>query len=253
VEVPFWVWERGSARERLFVKREGKRICFSNPILGQGIPCWREGNCGEAERALGVLAKSGWKLRPRALSMTAFLRSFGSTGFVHGIGGGKYDEITDSFLSEFFGLEPLPYWVVSATLLLPFARNNVSASSITMQERLIRDCRYNPQRHAVEKGEDAAFQALVGEKFRWIGTEPTHGGEARERFENIRRANREMLQMIASDLRREEELLKQMREDLKSDAVMGNREYSFILHPMYELKEFFCEALSQMRKGSTDK
>ena len=41
VEVPFWVWKRGSARERLSVERDGKRICFSKPILGEGIPCWR--------------------------------------------------------------------------------------------------------------------------------------------------------------------------------------------------------------------
>jgi len=252
-ETPFWTWQRNSQRERLFVKRDGDRIRFADPISRDGNTGWDEGNCDEARAALASLAQRGWKVRPRALSMTAFLRSFGSTGFIHGIGGGKYDEITDSFLSEFFGLEPLPYWVVSATLLLPIPLKHVAPRAVTEQRRLLRDFRYNPQRHAGKKREDEKFRALVEKKSEWIRTDPAPGEEGRRRFEDIRRLNKEMLQVIQTDLRRERERLQKMEEDVRFDAIAGNREYSFILHPLNEVKEFFTEALSRMRGSSTDR
>jgi len=251
VEVPFWAWRKQSQRERLFVRRAGGRIGFSDPVGEQEEVRWEEGDCGEAAKALGALGDRGWKLRPRALSMTAFLRNFASAGFIHGIGGGKYDEVTDSFLRDFFGLEPAPYCVISATLLLPIARRGVSPAAVKEQERVLRDFRYNPQRRADEKGKEECFRRLAEEKFAWIESDPRPGDEAKRRFEKIRELNGKMLEKIRADFRREKDRLERMREDMKFDKIASDREYGFILHPMGEVKEFFSEVLSRMRKGAT--
>jgi len=61
------------------------------------------------------------QLAPRALLLTALLRAFACDLFIHGLGGGLYDQITEAWLSVW-----LPDWklaptlVVSATLHLPF-------------------------------------------------------------------------------------------------------------------------------------
>ena len=251
VEVPFWVWRKHSQRERLFVRRVGGCIGLSDPVGKQEEAGWEEGQCSEAAQALEGLDDRGWKLRPRALSMTAFLRSFASAGFIHGIGGGKYDEVTDSFLQDFFGLGPAPYCVVSATLLLPIARRGVLPAAVREQERVLRDFRYNPQRHGDEKGKEECFRRLAEEKFAWIENDPRPGDEARRRFEKIRELNGRMLEKIQADFRREKDRLGRMREDMKFDKIASDREYGFILHPMDEVKEFFSEVLSRMREGAT--
>ena len=58
-------------------------------------------------------------LRPRALMTTLFLRCFLADGFVHGIGGGIYDRLTDQIIRDFLRIEPPAYAIATATLHLP--------------------------------------------------------------------------------------------------------------------------------------
>ena len=48
-----------------------------------------------------------------------YLRMMVADLFVHGIGGGKYDQVTDCIIEEFFGLKPPPLAVATATMKLP--------------------------------------------------------------------------------------------------------------------------------------
>ncbi|MCX5691942.1 MAG: hypothetical protein NTV94_19470, partial [Planctomycetota bacterium] len=65
-------------------------------------------------------------LAPRALLLTAFMRLFVCDLFVHGMGGGRYDTITDAWIKAW-----MPDWVlaptcvVSATLYLPMAQSQL--------------------------------------------------------------------------------------------------------------------------------
>ena len=54
-----------------------------------------------------------------ALVNTLYCRLFLGEYFLHGIGGGKYDEVTDALAQAFYGVEPPAYGVLTATLLLP--------------------------------------------------------------------------------------------------------------------------------------
>ena len=53
-----------------------------------------------------------------ALVTTLFARLVLSDLFIHGIGGAKYDQLTDELIRSFFGLAPPDYLVISATLHL---------------------------------------------------------------------------------------------------------------------------------------
>ncbi|MFM8397032.1 MAG: hypothetical protein ACKOAH_04320, partial [Pirellula sp.] len=50
---------------------------------------------------------------------TLFMRCFLADGFVHGIGGGIYDRLTDEIIRGFLGIEPPNYAIATATLHLP--------------------------------------------------------------------------------------------------------------------------------------
>ena len=43
---------------------------------------------------------------PGALTLTLFARVCLGDFFIHGIGGGKYDEVTDAIIRDYFGIEP---------------------------------------------------------------------------------------------------------------------------------------------------
>lgn len=62
------------------------------------------------------------QLAPRALLLSAFLRLFVCDLFIHGTGGGLYDQATDAWLARWRpAWRPCPGAVVSATLTLPLA------------------------------------------------------------------------------------------------------------------------------------
>src|SRR5439155_1393714 len=75
--------------------------------------------------------------------------------FIHGIGGAKYDELTDEIARRFYGCEPPRYLILSATLLLPLRAFPARPAEGQHLARELRDLHYNPQRHldGVERGE----------------------------------------------------------------------------------------------------
>jgi hypothetical protein len=67
------------------------------------------------------LRKHGLRLSPRALTLTCVLRLLVADQFVHGIGGGQYDQVLDDLISRYFGIEPPWFSVTTATLYFPDA------------------------------------------------------------------------------------------------------------------------------------
>lgn len=61
------------------------------------------------------------RISPRALSLTAILRLLAADQFVHGIGGGQYDQVLDGLISRHFRLDPPRFAVTTATLYFPQA------------------------------------------------------------------------------------------------------------------------------------
>src|SRR5262249_37449043 len=101
LELPFWGWRTGEHRRgRLFGRRDGGgvELRVGREVLKQTthdlVASWL------------ALEQRGIKVRPRALTNTLFARLFLADLFVHGLGGGKYDELTDAIIRRFHGIEP---------------------------------------------------------------------------------------------------------------------------------------------------
>ena len=67
------------------------------------------------------LKKTNHRLSPRALTLTLFVRLLLADQFVHGIGGGRYDQVTDDIIRRHFKFDPPTFSVTTATLLYPGA------------------------------------------------------------------------------------------------------------------------------------
>src|SRR5262249_56991840 len=85
-----------------------------------GLPRAEDSQAKNMVNAFCELGRAGFKVRSRALTNTLFARLFLADLFIHGIGGAKYDELTDEIIRRFYGFAPPAYMVLSATLRLPF-------------------------------------------------------------------------------------------------------------------------------------
>ncbi len=128
VELPFWMDQLSDGeRERATVRRWGDDLVLGTPG-GEGLPLVGTLDGWEAAAKLGeFLRRNHLRLSPRALTLTLFLRLLVVDNFVHGIGGGRYDQVTDRLIRSHFGIEPPCFAVTTATLYFPDALGRTRA------------------------------------------------------------------------------------------------------------------------------
>ncbi len=155
LEFPFWIWQSGdSQRSRLFVRQTTNEIQLANgETVIASLPHPFSGAAESAVTQLRALSSRGWKLRPRALTTTLFARVFLADAFLHGIGGAKYDEMTDRLIARLFGVTPPRYLTVTATHRLPLGGWNVTPSDISALKHRRWDFDHNPERYATGEPE----------------------------------------------------------------------------------------------------
>ena len=150
------------------------------PLLEPGErPFWRMTATGR-DRPYDAFPAS--ELRPRALTLTLFARLFFADLWIHGIGGGKYDEVTDAIIRGFFRCEPPVYQVLTLTAHLPFKVEGDPAAEYRSAERLVRDTLWNPQRHW-SGGIGSDVGSLMDDIEAAIADQPTTRRGRRERYQ----------------------------------------------------------------------
>jgi hypothetical protein len=245
LEAPFWGWRSGQARRgRLFARLDGGRLA-----LRAGSDTWPALPSPAASGAAAVAAwaeleAAGCKVRPRALTNTLFARLFLCDLFIHGIGGGKYDELTDTILRRFYGGDAPSYLVLSATRLLPLPVAAIRPEDCRRLAHTVRDVHYNPQRHLEEAHIDPApLRELLEQKRAWIARQPERPAERRQRFEVLRRLTDRLREPLAD---RETELRRSLagcEQQLETRAVLQRRDYAFCLYPEALLRPFCTQFL----------
>ena len=67
--------------------------------------------------------------------------------FMHGIGGARYDRVTDRLIETFFDLAPPGIMVPPATLYLPVERPKASNENLRDIRRELRELNYHPEKY----------------------------------------------------------------------------------------------------------
>ena len=215
------------------------------------LPLTVDGDASDAVGRLTAWNRQGAKIRSRALVTTLWARLALSDLFLHGIGGAKYDQVTDRLIETFFGLAPPSIMVLSATLYLPVERPHVSQEDLRDIRRELRELSYHPEKylpaeHLLDGAATAGVRSLVDEKQRWIRTAVTHEN-AYTRWSSFRRINNELQPSIAQRRQQLLELQSQTHRALRHEKVLGSREYGFCLYPESYLQDFLQRTTAQER------
>lgn len=236
LEAPFWAWRPGqSRRARLFFRYVGREWTLR---IGTGESLTiTPGDTG----ALAEVCAHRWKVRPRALTTTMFARLFLGDLFLHGIGGGIYDELTDRIIERFWTVPAPAYLIVSATLLLPLPRFPDATREVQTLWRRLRDMQYQPERFVTG---DGGADDLVRSKQAWIARDVATHAERVQRFEALREINFRLQSYVAAEHESTRAALVRRRREVGCDDVAARRDYAFCLYPEAMLREFSSRPLA---------
>jgi hypothetical protein len=248
LEAPFWLWTpQDPVRRRVFSRLVGDRIELTDRHRTRLTLSLSPD--AEAARAVGELAqweRSGAKIRPRALVTTLWARLALGDLFIHGIGGAKYDRVTDGLLERFFGLEPPGFLVVSATKHLPVESPETTEDDARLIRHRLRELEFHPELYAQPSGTDADSDRRLGDlaadKRRWIAADPAEVGP-RRRFREIRRINEAIGPWVAGQRKRLSGELDLATRAIQARSILRWREYAFCLYPEKTLREFLLAVL----------
>ena len=232
LEAPFWMWTADNPRRQaVFARQQGETVEVSDRRSHTiTLTLSAERDADLAAEQLADAAARGFKLRTRALATTLFARLVLSDLFLHGIGGARYDQVTDDVAQRFFGFALPEFATASATLRLPIRHRAVGDDQLRAVRQQLRELNYHPERYLPSNGASQAVAEVLAVKNRWIATAKSPQN-ARTRHAAIVAANASLQPFVASQRGQLEQERADVEHRLATGAMLDSREYSFCLFP----------------------
>lgn len=247
LEAPFWIWSSDDPRRRpLFARQSGDELLITDRHVHTfSLALSADRDAATASEQMLDLTPRGIKIRTRALTTTLFARIVLSDLFLHGIGGAKYDQVTDQIARTFFGFPAPEFAAVSATLRLPIARPRRELPFERSWEQQLRELRFHPEQFIEHDGRATAdgmanADDLIAAKRRWLLV-PKTPENARERHLAIAAANDALQPFVAERRRQLERQRNEMQQRKRADAILLARDYSFCLFPRRHFEQLLLD------------
>jgi hypothetical protein len=235
-ELPFWIYhdhQESVERKRLWVQSVQDQIILSDhPDLAQStVSVSLSVDENQLSQIWSGLREQNICVRPRALMTTMYLRCFVGDLFVHGIGGGTYDELTDDIIREWLGIDPPIFLTSSASLHLPFDSNIVIAGGRPLQTwhaiaRELHLIRSVPERFLDPSVESQ--RRLLESHAEKLKTIPARGAK-RQWHQEITQIKRQIEQVVEPVKRAAQTRLEAAQHRIQQTKLIKSREYSFVL------------------------
>lgn len=260
IELPFWIYQENQPvveRKRMWASSlpDNQMLLCDHAQPDQAtvsaiVPLAEE----QLAEAWGKIAERGICIRPRALMTTLYLRCFVADLFVHGIGGGTYDELTDDIIMAWIGIDPPIYLTSSASLHLPLKVNQESeaiepTASRNSIERALHLMRSVPERY-LDRAIDS--QRILAEAHsQKIASIPERGKKLAWHREM---ANLKQQIEIAIEPKKRTALakLEATQRELQQRKIVSSREYSFVLFEEHDVVDRLSRLANAAYRDTTD-
>ncbi|MDZ4659389.1 MAG: hypothetical protein SH868_17590 [Bythopirellula sp.] len=240
IETPFWLWSSTEpVRRGVFLRRVGSELEFTDR---NKLSCLIPLDAALALEKLAELESQGIKLRTRALATTLFARLLLADVFIHGIGGAKYDQVTDAICGSFFGLALPAYATISGTLRLPIPSPNITRDSVGDLRQELRGHRFHPECFVdamqIPAAEVSRVEAAIAKKRDWIHIKKTLANAA-ARHQTIVAINEELQPFLNNRQQLLERQIVAAKLAASAELLRNSREYAYCLFPRQDLQNFF--------------
>jgi hypothetical protein len=251
IELPFWLIDTAGSRTSLYVgTKDNKTIQISRDSQDLGvITC--DNSDGIITQLRKILTSHKLGLRPKAISLTLFIRVFFADWFVHGIGAAGYESITDRIIENYFAIHGLDFGVVTATILLSGKTSKlISDESLEDLKRQSRKLKYNPERliePSVRLKEPV--RSLIARKRRLIFIAAKSSfpqQEKRSCYKAITQINDTLARYCSRSSRIIEEKIAIRQLQQQSSRIMESREYFFGLFERQRLEELISSIVDKL-------
>lgn len=269
-ETPFWIWNASSQshpmdqpilRRPLYVRQTSKLNDNRIEIeLGDGDQ-WSQRLISQSDLESTIeqflmLKHQGIKIRPRAIVTTMYCRCILSDLFLHGVGGGKYDQVTDLIARRFWDVVIPPFAVASFSFkwlsgLLESTHSMASVeprlwhalveSSQIREDELaqlreqLRNVEQHPDRVMRQRDPQLSqappgVKAIIERKQAIVaGHIPLENG--REKYLAIAQCNQKLLPYVAAEKQRLQERMERLSRRLELRQSIDSRDISICLYP----------------------
>lgn len=195
VELPLWALE---ARQRATVW--ARRVGPDVELYTENGVVARLGSDGAS--AVAAIRSSRALIAPKALALTLFSRVFMCDLFIHGVGGGRYDRVTDGVCRRYYGVEPPRFVVASMSMYLPLGARTVSDEELASAKDRLNRLQHNPDALLAEidfedEAERQRATQLAAEKRDLVGRIGAPDADKKALGTRIREVNGELSALLA--------------------------------------------------------
>lgn len=224
-ELPFWGL-RGGRRETIWadVGHDSVSLLAGGDVIVT-FPA-------DAASATHLIHESGVLLAPKAVALTTFLRLFCCDLFIHGVGGGRYDAVTDGICRRYYGIEPPAFVVASLTMYLPLGAHAVTDEEIAAARERLNRLEHNPDALLGEVDFDQAIEreearALAAEKKHLVEQIALPGADKKQLGVRIREVNARLSELLAPLRAEYEGRLASLEAQMKAHEIFTDRGYPY--------------------------
>jgi hypothetical protein len=233
-ETPFWIWtSEQPLRKHLFVRHAGDALQLTDrQALTLDLPAGED----QQLELWAAWEQRGIKIRPRALMTTMYARVVLSDLFIHGIGGAKYDEVTDAIIRRSMNIVPPKFLTATATVQLPLDFLRSTAAELQTAQHEARELQFHAEQY-LSAGDAAEF---VSRKQKLLQEIPPRGSKKGWHQEMVA-VNDALHSRAAQEQRRLDQRAAQLAEQYRLTRLLGSREFSFCLFPAEFLRTLLLD------------
>ena len=243
VELPLWVWRAGGERRPLMVRRDGSTTqLLHGPNVVQTLSEHQLRNPSDGIQALRQLEADGVRIRSKALVTTIYMRLFLFDLFIHGIGGGNYDIITNEIIRDFFGFDPPEYAVATASVALPFEQKDAGRQDLIKLREQASRMHHGPRNFAGNLlPDDPETAALLEQRRETLHEQERAADKADKRrlFKRTKVIDAQLRERIRPFIADKEKETGEVRQALNHNAIAAGREYPFCIYPEELLRKVY--------------
>jgi hypothetical protein len=178
------------------------------------------------------LAASAELFAPKALALTLFTRVFVCDLMIHGVGGGRYDRVTDGVCRRYFGIEPPAFVVASITMYLPLGAHIVTEEEVAAAKERLNRLEHNPDALLGEVEFDSADEqhhaaTLAAEKSDLVVAIASPDADKKAVGLRIRQVNAALADLLAPLKQEMADEVAALESQLAASEILTDRTYPF--------------------------